>query len=116
MPPHLLRRLPRQPLAYPANRNRAWIRTRRELRFYLRATRVVDGRTHGCSGGVRTLGEELDAAVIAWAEPVAVAENMVRIAPCSEPLPGCEGPLVGQQRTENQDMEQRPTHISFLRS
>ena len=88
MPLHLLRRLPRQPLAYPTYRNRAGIRTRRKLRFYLRATRVVDGRTHGCYGGVRTLEEELDAAIVAWAEPVAVAENMVRIAPCSEPLPG----------------------------
>ena len=85
--PHLQRRLPRQPLAYPAHRDRPRIRARREPRRDLRAARVIEGGAHGRLRGVRALAEEPDVAAVACDERVPGDEDVVRVMSAPKSLP-----------------------------
>ena len=84
--------LPRQALAYATHRGHPRLRARRELRFDLCAHRVADGGAHGRRGGVRALGEELHAAVVAGVERMVVAEDILWVVLSVEALPAaCKG-------------------------
>ena len=117
--PHLQRRLPRQPLAYPAHRDRAGVRARREPRRDLRAARVVDRGARGRLRGVRARAEELDVAAVARDERVPGDEDVVRVVSAPEALPAIRNnKRISQPGMVSAMMigRQRLTHISLNRS